>query len=124
MKNLEIYLNEIYRNAFFSRVKKKAIEEWGEDISGTLLFAEFGRAIAIEFSQMQSNDRSKIFDIIEIGMSDGDEILRTNLATGLLEALYNNIHKDHDLELAVIDHLGWASKDYLMRWISWGDKGL
>ena len=119
MRNLEAYLNEIFQNDFFYRVKNEAIEEWGQDIPRTLLFAKFGRAIANEFSNMSSKDRSNIFDIIEIGMTDGDETLRTLLATGLLEGLYGQISKDHDLTAAVIDHIRGASKDYLVKWMSW-----
>lgn len=119
MKNFETYLNEISQNDFFCRVRDEAIEEWGQDIPRTLLFAKYGRAIAIEFSKMSSKDRSNIFDIIEIGMTDGDETLKTLLATGLLEGLYGQISKDHDLTVAVIDHLRGASKDYLVKWISW-----
>jgi hypothetical protein len=119
MRNLETYLSEISPNAFFSRAKNEAIEEWGEDIPMTLLFAKFGRSIANEFSKMSSKDRLSIFSIIEIGMTDGDEALKTLLATGLLEGLYGQISKDHDLTVAVINHLGGASKDYLVKWMSW-----
>ncbi|NQE51500.1 hypothetical protein [Herbaspirillum rubrisubalbicans] len=120
MKNLKNYLDEMCQIDFFLRTKNEAVEEWGEDIPMTLLFANFGKAIAREFSQMPPNERVSVFNAIEIGMLNGDEALKAVLAAGLLEALYGQIHDDKGLTEEVMNCLNDVSKDHLLKWISWG----
>lgn len=105
--------------AAIEEAKKTAIEEWGDDIPTTLLFAKLGRAVADAFDGLSSEERIYIFSLIERGMESANTPLREFMATGLLEGLSARVSKDADLARRVDARLGESSRKYLIEWNKW-----
>jgi hypothetical protein len=113
------FVLDLTRVKAIQQAEEKAIEEWGDDIPTTLLFAKLGKAIIANFDGLSEEDRIYAFDVIEQGIKSSDTILSTAVATGLLEAVSGQISKDSDLEKKVNTKLGEISKKYLTDWENW-----
>jgi hypothetical protein len=83
-----------------------------------LWMSSVGHSVAGTLPTLAPEAQRALFDVIERGMVSGGELLRTALATGLLEALA------HDMDRAVVSRdlvtplLGTASRAYLDAWDS------
>jgi hypothetical protein len=81
-----------------------------------LWMSSVGHAVAGTLPTLAPETRRALFHAIERGMASGGELLRTALATGLLEALA------HDMDRAVVPRdlvtplLGTGSRAYLDAW--------
>ncbi|KWZ42669.1 hypothetical protein WS72_07160 [Burkholderia savannae] len=99
--------------------RDEAVEDWGVDIPTTLLFGKLGKSIAERFDEYSPEDRTCIFDTIERGMRAEDVDLKTFVATGLLESLYAQAHKDGALLMRMDVQFGDVSRAYLKDWGMW-----
>jgi hypothetical protein len=81
-----------------------------------LWMSSVGHAISAVLPALPHESQRAVFDAVERGMASGGELLRTALATGLLEALV------HDVDRAVVPRelvepfLGSRSRAYLEAW--------
>jgi hypothetical protein len=81
-----------------------------------LWMSSVGHAVARTLPTLAPEAQRALFDAIERGMASGGELLRTALATGLLEALA------HDMDRAVVPRdlvtplLGTGARAYLNAW--------
>lgn len=84
-----------------------------------------GHAVAEALPGLPVAAQRAVFDVIENGMASGTELLRTAVATGLLEALANDMDRARGLRALVVPLLGAQSKAYLQAWDSFtlGDQG-
>ncbi|WP_175817701.1 hypothetical protein [Burkholderia diffusa] len=92
--------------------RDEAVEDWGEDIPTTLLFGNLGKSVAERFDEYSPEDRAYIFDTIERGMRAENVDLKTFVATGLLESLYAQAHRDGALLTRMEMQLGDVSRAY------------
>jgi hypothetical protein len=96
--------------------KAKAIQDWGVDIPNTVLFGAFGRSIACNFISLSLEEKRDVFETIELSMNSSDEAVKSLVATGLLEALYNSSRNDVLLWPQIMRDLGVSSRTYLAVW--------
>lgn len=82
----------------------------------TTLFAAFGQWIEEEFDNIDVNNRRRIFLLIEQAMTEGDELLATAVATGLIEALTGQIGKDLHKWKKISSHFGPCSLNHARAW--------
>lgn len=81
-----------------------------------LWMSSVGHAVSATLPTLSPEAQRAVLDVVERGMASGGELLRTALATGLLEALA------HDMDRAVIQRqlvtplLGPSSRAYLEAW--------
>ncbi|MDN7430082.1 MULTISPECIES: hypothetical protein [unclassified Burkholderia] len=99
--------------------RDEAIEDWGVDIPTTLLFGKLGKSVAARFDEYSPEDRTYIFETIERGMTAENVDLKTFVATGLLEALYAQAHRDGALLSRMEVQFGDVSRAYLKDWANW-----
>ncbi|WP_155631682.1 hypothetical protein [Burkholderia stagnalis] len=99
--------------------REEAILDWGGDIPVTLLFSIVGKCIAKRFDAFSEEDRSYIFEIIEIGMVEGSDRLREGIATGLLEAMYGEASKYPSVAQRIDSLIGKKSRGYLIELERW-----
>jgi hypothetical protein len=116
MDTCEDFVADLVRINFLRIAKEEAIKEWDADIPTTLLFATFGKVIAERFDEFLLKERFFVFDRVEAGMRSSDTMLKTLIATGLLEALFSQCTSDIDLWKRIDAQLGDASRDYLIEW--------
>jgi hypothetical protein len=81
-----------------------------------LWMSSVGHAVAATLPTLSPEAQRAVLGVVERGMTSGGELLRTALATGLLEALA------HDMDRAVVSRelvaplLGRRSRAYLDAW--------
>lgn len=113
------FVSDLTRVELLRLAKDEAVEEWGVDIPKTLLFAKLGKAIAEKFDDFSLDERTFVFNVIELGMKTKSDDLKALIATGLLETLYTRASRDAVLWEHVDGQLGYISKQYLLDWGSW-----
>ncbi|RIJ87118.1 hypothetical protein RSP822_06905 [Ralstonia solanacearum] len=67
---------ELTKLEFIKQAKVQTVEEWGEDIPATLLFARLGGAIATKLGELSAEEKSCVFRLIEEGMRSEDGNLK------------------------------------------------
>lgn len=115
----EEFLSDLMMVKSLRVVGDNAIDEWGEDIPATLLFAALGRGVVKQFDNFSNEERIHVFDVIERGMRSGNIDLNTYVATGLLESLYVQASGDAALRERIDVQLGEVSRKYLREWEEW-----
>lgn len=75
-----------------------------------------GHAVAAALPGLPAASQRAVLDLVEDGMASGSELLRTALATGLLEALANDMDRARVPRDLVVPFLGAQSKAYLDAW--------
>ncbi|MBR8657744.1 hypothetical protein KDH83_30990, partial [Achromobacter sp. Marseille-Q0513] len=83
-------------------ISRRAEDVYGETVGYwqpdeppiTALFAAFGQWIEEDFDNIEMDARRRIFLLIEQAMTEGDELVATAVATGLIEALTGKIGSD------------------------------
>lgn len=114
------FVYEFRKFEFIRRGLDKEIEDWGEDVPMMSLFSRIGEEIFENFGAIDSDVRTKIFSLIEDGVSGIDLTLQNYVATGLLEALDNSIRRAGGRRKSEIYlHLGRHSREYLIKWDKW-----
>ena len=116
MDTCKSFIDGLARINFLKLARDDALKEWGEDIPTTLLFAKIGKSIAEKFDEFLPDERTYIFDAIEIGMRENSISLKTFIATGLLEAVFSRSSTDLVLWRKIDSHLGQTSRGYLTEW--------
>jgi len=102
------------------RLAKEVTErDWGGDVPIALLFSNLGIAIADHYDELSREEQFLVFDVIERGMNAPNTVLRTAVATGLLEAISSRASKDQVLANMLGANLGEASRKYLIAWEQW-----
>lgn len=119
METWEDFIVHLTRVDFLRLARDEAIEDWGSDIPTTLLFASMGKKIVEHFDKCSTDDLLYIFDVIEGGMRENNDVLKTYVATGLLEALFSRAGNDILLWERIDAQLGEASRNYLIAWRDW-----
>ncbi len=102
---------ELTKLEFIKQAKVQTVEEWGEDIPATLLFARLGGAIATKLGELSAEEKSCVFRLIEEGMRSEDGNLKALVATGLLESLSSRVAVDRHMEGLLDSQLGEESKN-------------
>lgn len=118
--NYAEFINEIRTSIPVSLEIDKFINEWGDDLP-VMLFGEIGRSIAINLSVLSKNDRQYIFTCIKEGMVNGEEILKSYIATGLLESMYNTSQEAQNW-VDIKKDLDSESLKYINAWINFDSK--
>ena len=120
MNKLKGFVDEFRQFEFIRRGLDEEIEYWGENVPMMLLFSRMGKEIFENFAAIGPDGRTKIFSLIEDGVSGVDLTLQNYVATGLLEALDGSIRRARGkLKSEIYIHLGGHSKDYLIEWDKW-----
>ncbi|UOO80757.1 hypothetical protein LVJ83_07100 [Uruburuella testudinis] len=114
--NHDQFLKKIKTISQISLAINNFIDEWGDDLP-VMLFGEIGRTIAINLSELSKNDRIYIFAYIKDGMSNGEEVLKNYIATGLLESMYNYSKENNSWPL-IKNNLDHISLKYINDWIN------
>jgi len=81
-----------------------------------LWMSSVGHAIAATLPTLSPAVQRAVLDAVERGMASGGELLRTALATGLLEALAHDMDRAVVPSELVIPLLGTRSRAYLDAW--------
>lgn len=81
-----------------------------------LWMSSVGHAVSSTLVAMADDQQRAIFDEVESGMRSGGELLRTALATGLLEAIANDMDRGIVPRDLVATLLGAHSRAYLEAW--------
>lgn len=113
------FVENLTRVEAIRKAKEQAIQEWGDDIPTTLLFAKLGRAVADVFDVLSCEERVFVFELIERGMGAAEGPLREFMATGLLEGLNAQASGTPELARQIDAQLGEASRQYLIEWRKW-----
>ena len=87
--NEQQFLESLFEVSELFRLAQGEIQaEWApEKVPGITRFEALGTCAADNFHLMNERVRESLFDLIELGIVDGDEPLRTAICTGLIEAL-------------------------------------
>lgn len=116
MNPTELFWSDILKVKQLADAKAVAVEEWGEDIPETLLFAYIGRAITNSVESLKDNERILVSKAIELGLESEDQKLAGRIATGLLEALYNHTMTSKRPWAQLEQFLGEHAKAYIEGW--------
>ena len=81
-----------------------------------LWMSSVGHALAVVLPGLTSTSQHALFAVVERGMSSGSELLRTTVATGLLEALTHDMDRAVVARSLVLPLLGVQSRAYLDAW--------
>ena len=118
--NVSYFVEELTKNFGFINDKfQNEIRCWNPASPPlTILFSAFGDAIYDHFSNMNDDSIIALFDKIEQGITSEDLILRTVVATGLIESLTIISIKNHDIWLKINEFLGGESKKHAEAWLN------
>ena len=86
----------------------------------TLLFSEVGAEIADHFNDFPGVVRERIFAKIEEGVTSSDTVLRTAVATGLIESLVSKANNRAELWKQLEEYLGAESAKHALAWRRFG----
>jgi hypothetical protein len=75
------------------------------------LYSDIGWLIAERFSSLE--DRQRVFELIELGMHNGDKKLKNAVSTGLIEAMISRTGAQPARWRQISSHLGPLSSAYL-----------
>lgn len=117
MTNWKFFIEELGDVKCIKEAIKEAFQDWGNDIPATILFSIIGKKIASEFSQIEKSEATFIFEKIEVGMTEeNDEIFKSYLSTGLLQALYIRATTVNNNWEKIQKSIGAKSNLYLTQW--------
>lgn len=77
------------------------------------LYSDIGWMIAERFSSLE--DRQRVFELIELGMRNGDRTLKEAVSTGLIEAMISRTGAQPARWRQISAHLGPLSSAYLQQ---------
>lgn len=97
------------------KVKHNLINFWGEDYPITLLFSALGKSMVKNFDLYTNNQKEKVFSLVEEVMSNGNDIMKSYVATGFLEALTSEAKRKGVWD-KLLGLLGEKSKQYIDAW--------
>ena len=101
----------------------QCFRSWEPDMPpATVIFAELGDSISEHLTVMPADVRREIFARIENGMTSSDEVLRTAVATGLIEAFVSSADKNQELWEQFEKLLGPASLKHAVVWRRFGQE--
>jgi hypothetical protein len=75
------------------------------------LYSDMGWLIAERFSSLE--DRQRVFELIELGMRNGDGKLKNAVSTGLIEAMISRTGSQPARWRQISSHLGPLSSAYV-----------
>ena len=102
-------------------VRNEALDYWApEEPPVTTLFAEFGTRVTGDFDALGRERAERVLALVERGMGDGDESLRTAVATGLIEALAAVAGKRPGTWERIRAAMGPASRSHADAWLADG----
>ena len=102
-------------------VRDEAIDYWTpEEPPVTTLFAEFGMRVARDFDALGRERAGSVLALVERSVGDGDEALRTAVATGLIEALAAVAEKRPGTWERIRAAMGPASRSHADAWLAGG----
>ena len=81
-----------------------------------LWMSSVGHAIAAVLPSLPAASQRAVLDLVEDQMASGSELLRTAVATGLLEALAHDMDRARVPRNLVLSLLGGQSRAYLDAW--------
>jgi hypothetical protein len=81
-----------------------------------LWMSSVGHAISAALSSLPQDSQRAVFAAVEHGMVSGSELLRTAIATGLLEAIAHDVDRSRVPRELVTPLLGPRSRAYLDEW--------
>lgn len=101
---------------------KKAIENLSERWKPrtpplTTLFEAAGDALADNFECEEIDRNTSLFDLIERAMNEDDDMLRTAVATGLVEALVSSAVRQSGQWEKMVLQLGERTREHALAWI-------
>lgn len=92
-------------------------EERAPDMEMPVLWmSAVGHAVAAVLPTLSASGQRAVLDVVEDGMASGGELLRTAVATGLLEALAHDMDRSRVPRDLVEPLLGEQSRAYLTEW--------
>ena len=98
---------------------KEVIEEWSpEEPPITTLFACLGDRIVECLRSTDAEINRRLFELIEQAMDSGTELLKTAVATGLIESLVTQAWKDSVLLKEILILMGPRSRKYAEAWLA------
>lgn len=93
------------------------IDEWKPDEPPpTILYAAFGRRIAMGADELSEQEKKIVFNAIEECFTNGDEVVKSAISTGLLEALLNESSSGRLSFQSIASYLGDMSRQYCQEW--------
>ncbi len=106
----------------FKRIKERLEKQFFPAPIGIVsLCSDLGWHIASNFHSL--GNLHPVFDVIELGMVNGDDGLKDALATGLIEGLISSSDSRPGEWEEIIPYLGPASKNYADAWIKFTETG-
>lgn len=89
-----------------------AADSRATDLQGMhTLYSDMGWLIAERFSTLE--DRQRVFELIELGMRNGDRKLKNAVSTGLIEAMISRTGAQPARWRQISSHLGPLSSAYV-----------
>ncbi|RYF31150.1 MAG: hypothetical protein EOO23_03415 [Comamonadaceae bacterium] len=106
---------------FLKNIGKTTKEYWEPDLPPvTILFAAFGNELVRRFDVMETESKDIAFRLIEEGMNSQNIVLKTAVATGMIEALVSKACEDAELWSRIEGQLGSLSKKHAKEWLNAG----
>ncbi|CAN5896646.1 hypothetical protein BH11PSE12_BH11PSE12_34370 [soil metagenome] len=97
--------------------KQEVFDHWKPDQPPmTILFAALGKEMARQFDAIDEDARQIAFQYIEVGMNSNDVVLKTAVASGLIEAMIAEASRSEELRLKIEAQLGAASQRHALAW--------
>lgn len=98
--------------------KEQEVDYWSPDsVPPTVLFSSFGKAVARRFQQLDSRVKSRMFQLIEAGMTSVNPELVSVVASGFIEALVSESAKVDGLWEEIKGFLGASSLQHAKAWL-------
>lgn len=117
--NVQFIEKLLQKSEYLKEITEKIVEYWSPDpVPTIILFSEIGREFAQRFETLTSEEIEQISHLVEEGMSSGDDVLKTAIATGMVEAIFSEAYKHEGLSQKIGLHLGNVSKRYVDAWMN------
>ena len=115
MKTSDDFFDALEDIGEIKNVKNTIIEFWGDDYPVTLLFSELGKSVVRNFERYTAHQMRKIFLLTEEIMENGNDSIKSYVATGFLESLASELKK-MELNIEIYQFIGERSKKYMDIW--------
>jgi hypothetical protein len=115
MTDINEFIYEFCKNEKMLAAKQEFLDTFEEPSLTLVICGYFGRGMAENFQSFSQDEMERLSSLIEENINSDDEYLGTCIATGLLEALYNECHEIGNWD-DVKQALGEEAMHYIEAW--------
>ncbi|AZP14076.1 DUF7674 family protein [Undibacterium parvum] len=102
---------------FLQGIALETLEYWEPDLPPvTILFAAIGKELTRRFDSMGNESIVIVFELIEDAMNANDNVLKSAVATGIIEAIISESSRNDELWSRIESQLGSTSKHHAEGW--------